>query len=77
MQWCNADAWVKTIRKYAELETLTKDVLIELIDKIEVFEAEKIDGQRICRINIAYRYVGDIGIIPDMMIGGERLDEAV
>jgi hypothetical protein len=53
-------AWIKLIRKYAGLETLTQKILLELIDSIEVFEPIKIDGQRVCKINIAYRFVGNI-----------------
>lgn len=54
------DSWLKTIRKYAELESLSQDILIELVDKIEVFEAERLGGQRICRVKIYYRFVGDL-----------------
>jgi hypothetical protein len=56
----DTDAWLRTIRKYTELETLTADVLLELIDTIEIFESEKIGKQKICKIRIHYRFVGDI-----------------
>jgi len=42
------------------LEALESKILLELIDKIEVFEARKIDGKRICDVRIYYRFVGDI-----------------
>jgi DNA invertase Pin-like site-specific DNA recombinase len=58
---CGADAWVKAIRKYAELEDLTRAVLMELIDKIEVFEPENIGKQRVCRIRVHYKFVGMVG----------------
>jgi DNA invertase Pin-like site-specific DNA recombinase len=54
------DAWVTLIKEYAGLETLNKKILLELIERIDVFEAEKIDGKRICKIHITYRFVGSI-----------------
>jgi len=52
--------WINLIRKHSQLESLTQRTLLELIDRIEIFEAEKIDNQRICKINIIYRFVGNI-----------------
>jgi len=57
----DVSAWVGSIRKYTELEMLTQRILLELVDRIEVFEAEKIEGQRVCKVNIVYRFVGNIG----------------
>jgi DNA invertase Pin-like site-specific DNA recombinase len=56
----DVDAWTKTIRKYTNIETLSADILIELIDRIEIFGSQIIDGKRVCRIKIVYRFVGDI-----------------
>jgi hypothetical protein len=53
-------SWVKLIQKYVGLETLTQKILLELIDRIDVYEAEKLNGQRVCKIHIAYRFVGSI-----------------
>lgn len=52
--------WANTIKQYVALETLEQEVLLELIDKIEVGEAIKVDGKRICDIKIIYRMVGDL-----------------
>ena len=35
-------------------------MLSELIEKIEVFHAEKLDGQTVQRLNIYYNFVGEI-----------------
>lgn len=59
-EWCDVSAWTQTIREYTELEVLSAGILLELIDRIEVFEAEKIGKQRVCRIRIVYRFVGDV-----------------
>lgn len=60
-QWCNVDAWVQAIRGYADLEELTQEILLELVDHIEVSDAVVVDGQRECHITIVYRFVGDVG----------------
>jgi len=57
---CDVDAWITAIRKYSGLEELTREVLVELIDYIEVYEPEKIDKQRVCEINVHYRFVGAV-----------------
>jgi len=49
--------WIKHIRKYIGLETLSQKALLELIERIDVFEAEKVNGQRVCKINITYRFI--------------------
>lgn len=42
------------------LKELDKTVLNELIDKIEAHEAEKIDGKRVQKVDIYYRFVGNL-----------------
>ena len=81
---CDVNTWIQTIRKYAEIEELSREVLIDLIDNIEIFEAEKVGTHRICKINIVYRFVGEVKetAVPseDYLVvteGGEILDEAV
>ena len=53
-------AWTKLIRGYTRLETLDETVLLELVDRIEIGESQKIGGKRVCDIKIRYRYVGDV-----------------
>jgi len=59
-QWDDVSVWAGIIQKYIALETLESKILLELIDKIEVFEARRVDGKRICDVRIYYRFVGDI-----------------
>lgn len=53
--------WIKTIRKYLNLETLHRAVIDELIDHIEIGEKQVIDGKRTQDIRIFYNFVGFIG----------------
>lgn len=57
-----AEHFVKTVRKYTRARKLTQAMLYELIDKIEVFHAEKTDGKRVQRLRIFYHCIGEIDI---------------
>ena len=56
----NVTRFTKIIAKYLDIKELNKTVLNELIDKIEVHEAEKIDGKRVQKVDIYYRFVGNL-----------------
>ena len=58
------DAFVKTVRKYTRAKTLTEQMLNELIEKIEVYHAERENGVNKQRVRIHYTCVGSIEI-PD------------
>jgi len=55
-----ADSFIGIVRKYTNPQELTQFMLSELIEKIEVFHAEKIDGVTVQRLNIHYHCVGEI-----------------
>jgi len=54
-----ADSFIGIVRKYTNQE-LTQFMLSELIEKIEVFHAEKTDGVTVQHLNIHYHCVGEI-----------------
>ena len=55
-----ADSFIGIVRKYTHPQELTQMMLSELIEKIEVYHAEKIDGVTVQRLNIHYHCVGEI-----------------
>ena len=55
-----ADNFIGIVRKYTNPKELTQLMLSELIEKIEVFHAEKEDGVTVQRLNIHYHCVGEI-----------------
>jgi hypothetical protein len=55
-----ADSFIGIVRKYTNPTELTQLMLSELIEKIEVFHAEKVDGVTVQRLNIHYHCVGEI-----------------
>ena len=56
------DMFIGLVRKYTRARELTPRMLNELIEKIEVFNAEKIDGVWEQRLRIHYNCVGTIEI---------------
>ena len=60
-----ADMFISTVRKYTRAKALTPRMLNELIDRIEVHQAEKIDGEWIQHLTIHYNCVGAI-FIPEV-----------
>ena len=60
------DMFIGLVRKYTRARKLTPRMLNELVEKIEVFNAEKIDGVWEQRLRIHYNCVGTIEI-PTML----------
>ena len=66
-QSMTTDMFISLVRKYTRARKLTPRMLNELIEKIEVFNAEKVDGGWEQRLRIYYNCVGAIeipGLIP-------------
>ena len=53
--------WISLIRQYRDIDTLDREMLLRLIDKIEVGEVHIEDGQKVRDIKIHYKFVGYIG----------------
>ena len=58
----STDMFVSIIRKYTRARKLTPRMLNELVEKIEVYNAEKIDGEWVQRLRIHYNCVGEMNI---------------
>lgn len=54
--------FISTVRKYTRAKKLTQRMVNELIDHIEVHQAEKVDGVWEQRLTIRYNCVGVIDI---------------
>ena len=60
----NTDTFLAAVRKYTKIKKLTPRILTELIDHIEVHQAETVPGGQIQRIVIFYNCIGSM-VIPD------------
>jgi len=58
----STDMFIATVRKYTRAKKLTQRMLNELVDYIEVYQAEKIDGVHAQKLKIHYSCVGSIEI---------------
>ena len=78
-QAMTTDMFISLVRKYTRARKLTPRMLNELVEKIEVYNAEKIDGVWEQRLRIHYNCVGEITIpkmlplpIPDVTINTRK-----
>lgn len=68
--------FISNVKKYTEITELTPELLNELIEKILVHQAEKIDGKKVQEIDIYYRGVGIISFpvnLKDMTMVIEKM----
>ena len=61
-----ADMFISTVRQYTRSKKLTERMLSELIERIEVHHANKIDGVHVQRLDIYYNCIGTLEI-PDVI----------
>lgn len=78
-QVMTTDMFIALVRKYTRARKLTPRMLNELVEKIEVYNAEKIDGVWEQRLRIHYNCVGEITIpkmlplpIPDVTVNTRK-----
>jgi hypothetical protein len=66
----NAERWMELIKRHTDLQELTAPVINELIEKILIHQAEKVDGKRRQKIEIFYRFIGNVQGETDTCING-------
>ena len=78
-QAMTTDMFISLVRKYTRARKLTPRMLNELVEKVEVYHAEKIDGVWEQRLRIHYNCVGEITIpkmlplpIPDVTVNTRK-----
>ena len=47
------------VRKYTDIKELTAEIIREFVEKIYIYNAERIDGRRVQRIKIVYNCIGE------------------
>ena len=71
--------FLRAVRKFLEMDTLTASLLSELVEKIIIHETEGTGRNRTQRIEICYRFVGylDIPEVPQRPIYQEHIRQGV
>ena len=63
-----ADIFMSAVRKYTRAKKLTRRMLDELVQYIEVHQAEKINGTWVQRLTIHYNCIGAISIPEELTL---------
>ena len=61
----DVERFLKTVRKYTAPAELTPILVRELVDKIIVHAPDKSSGHRVQRIDIHYKFIGEIELSPE------------
>lgn len=67
------DMFIACVRKYTRARKLTPRMLNELIEKIEVFHAEKLEGVQVQRLIIHYNCVGTLDIPQELPLAEPKV----
>jgi uncharacterized protein YukE len=54
----NSRKWMDLVAKYSDLHELNAEAVNELIEKIIIHQAEKIEGKRTQKVEVFYRFIG-------------------
>ena len=63
----NADSFAELIQQYTDITELDSELVHTLIEKIVVHETEEVDGEKIKRVDIFYRFIGDVSGESDLI----------
>ncbi|MDD3335708.1 MAG: recombinase family protein [Eubacteriales bacterium] len=67
------DMFIDCVRKYTRARKLTPRMLNELVERIEVYHAEKLNGLQVQRLTIHYNCVGTLEIPQDVPLADPKV----
>ena len=56
----NTDIFLHAVKKYTDITELSAEILNEFIDKVYVYQAEKVNGKRTQKIQIFWNGIGEV-----------------
>ncbi len=56
----NVNQFLALVKKYTEVQELTAEIIREFVEKIYVYQAEKVDGHRVQKIKVIWNYIGEL-----------------
>ena len=62
-QLSSVERFVDEVGEYAGIKKLNYRIINRLIDKILIHQAIEVDGERIQKIEIHYRFIGSLGAL--------------
>lgn len=54
----NVDRFLALVRRYTDIRELTPEIIREFVERIEVYQAERICGKKVQRMRIVWTYIG-------------------
>lgn len=64
----NTDDFLTIVRKYTDIQELTPEIIREFVEKVYVYQPEKIDGNKVQHIKIVWNCIGEFSL-PDKKNG--------
>jgi restriction endonuclease S subunit len=58
----NAELFADLVRQYTDITELDSELVHTLIEKIVVHETEVVNGEKVKRVDIFYRFIGNVGV---------------
>ena len=55
----NIDRFLALVHKYTDIQALTPEALREFVVKVYVHQTQRIDGQKVQRLQIVYNCIGE------------------
>lgn len=55
-----AERFIKLVRQFTDIEELTTEIAVTLIEKVIVSQSEKVDGVQRQKVRIIYNFIGDV-----------------
>ena len=62
----NTNHFLQLVKRHTEISTISPELIREFVDKIIVYQAEKVNGKQEQRIKIYYNCIGAIEIEPSV-----------
>lgn len=66
----NVDRFINVVKRYTDVRELNAEIIREFVERIEVHQAERIDGKRVQRVRIVWNCIGEFDL--SMLEGVEK-----
>lgn len=71
----SADRFLEIARRYTDFSQLTTPMLNSFVEKIVVYESEKIDGERTQMVDVYLRFIGKVELPQQVLTADEAAEE--
>ena len=55
----NVDSFLAIVRKYTDVQELTAEIIREFVEKVYVYQTERVAGYKVQRIRIVWNCIGE------------------